>query len=141
MNKISMKSKFPRNEAGWRKVLSQEQFRILRMKGTEIAFTGKYWNHHETGVYCCAGCGQPLFSSDSKFESGTGWPSFLEPISKDAISLVEDRSLSMVRTEIHCSRCGGHLGHLFNDGPAPNRLRYCSNSPALAFQKQGKQRR
>jgi peptide-methionine (R)-S-oxide reductase len=112
--------------------LTKEQYCILYDKGTEAPFTGKYWDNHEPGVYKCAGCGQPLFKSDTKYDSGTGWPSFFEPI-PGAISGVEDKSYGMVRTEVVCNRCGGHIGHVFDDGPKPTGLRFCTNSGALDF--------
>jgi peptide-methionine (R)-S-oxide reductase len=117
----------------WKKVLTPEEYYILREAGTERAFTGKYWNNHEKGTYVCAADGNPLFSSDTKFESGTGWPSFWQPISKSAVETKSDRTFYMTRTEVLCSRCGGHLGHVFDDGPAPTHLRYCMNSAALKF--------
>jgi peptide methionine sulfoxide reductase msrA/msrB len=121
----------PKTDAEWRKRLAPEEYAVLRRKGTEPAFTGKYWNTKEKGVYRCAGCGQPLFQSDDKFESGTGWPSFWEPYNPKSVIDKPDNGHSMRRTEVLCSRCGGHLGHVFNDGPAPTGLRYCINSAAL----------
>ena len=121
----------PRTEAEWRERLTSEQFEVLRNKGTERAFTGEYAFSKEDGVYRCAGCGAELFSSDTKYESGTGWPSFWQPIESDAVELHEDKSLFMRRTEVSCARCGGHLGHVFNDGPRPTGERYCMNSVSL----------
>jgi peptide-methionine (R)-S-oxide reductase len=117
----------------WRKTLTTEQYRILRKKGTEFAFRNAYWDNHRKGTYVCAGCANELFTSDRKFESGTGWPSFWEAIGPGAVETETDRSQGMVRTEVRCARCGGHLGHLFEDGPAPTGLRYCMNSGSLSF--------
>jgi len=126
----------PDSEGEWKERLSQEQFYVLRKKGTERAFTGAYWKNKEEGIYVCAGCGQTLFSSDAKFDSGTGWPSFWEPADESHVATESDDSLLMQRTEVLCSRCGGHLGHVFDDGPKPTGLRYCINSAALKFEKE-----
>jgi peptide-methionine (R)-S-oxide reductase len=119
----------------WKKSLTGEQYRVLRQKGTERAFTGSYWDNHEKGTYYCAGCHQPLFASDTKFESGTGWPSFYQPMVPNAVKVESDASYGMVRDEVVCSRCGGHLGHVFPDGPRPTGLRYCMNSVSMTFEK------
>jgi peptide-methionine (R)-S-oxide reductase len=124
-----------KTDAQWREELTPEQYQVLRKAGTERAFTGKYWNNHEDGVYRCAGCGAELFGSDTKFESGSGWPSFTEPKVAEAVTLKRDVSHGMVRTEVECARCGGHLGHVFDDGPRDaGGLRFCMNSCAMDFQ-------
>ena len=136
MTSVHIQPKIQKSEGEWKKELSPEQFHVLREKGTERAFTGKYWNNHEKGVYYCAACKQKLFSSETKYESGTGWPSFYKPVSDSAVSILIDRSAGMVREEVVCSNCGGHLGHVFSDGPKPTGLRYCLNSVSLDFKKE-----
>ncbi len=121
--------------AEWKQQLNQMEYYVLREEGTERAFSGDLWNNHEKGTFICAACGLPLFSSDTKFESGTGWPSFYQPVSKDNVREVTDGSLGMARTEVECARCGGHQGHVFDDGPQPTGLRYCINSVSLDFVK------
>ena len=123
--------KITKTDEEWKKILTPEQYRVLRKKGTEPAFTGKYHANHEKGIYVCAACGLPLFSSETKFDSGTGWPSFWQPIDPSHVETETDRSLFMARSEVHCARCGGHLGHVFPDGPGATGERYCINSLAL----------
>ncbi|MCB9672521.1 MAG: peptide-methionine (R)-S-oxide reductase MsrB [Alphaproteobacteria bacterium] len=120
-----------KSDEAWKEALSAEEYRILRQAGTERAFTGKYWDDHAPGVYVCAGCGLELFSSTDKFDSGTGWPSFSKPMASDRVDEHSDVSYGMVRTEVACARCGGHLGHVFPDGPRPTGLRYCINGNVL----------
>lgn len=136
-NNSAAKQKMQKSEAEWRQLLTPEQYHILREKGTERAFTGALVNNHADGLYHCGACNAPLFASDTKFESGSGWPSFFQPISPDAVDVHEDNSHGMRRIEVTCAACGSHLGHLFPDGPRPTGQRYCINSASLAFERDG----
>jgi len=129
--------KITKTEEQWRAELAPEAYEVLRHGATERPFTGAYVHNHEDGAYRCAGCGAELFGSDTKFESGTGWPSFTEPANAANVELIEDRSHGMIRTEVRCANCGGHLGHIFDDGPGPTGQRWCMNSCALAFEPEG----
>jgi peptide-methionine (R)-S-oxide reductase len=130
-----MAKKVVKSEDDWRRELTPEQFAVCRQKGTERAFTGRFWDHHEDGVYRCSACGEPLFDSATKFDSGTGWPSFWQPVDESRIETEDDTSHGMRRTEVTCAACGAHLGHVFPDGPRPTGLRYCINSVSLDFDK------
>ena len=131
----SMSDKVEKTDAEWKKILDPEQFNILREKGTEMPYSGKYYLHKEKGIYLCSGCGNELFKSDTKFDAGCGWPSFSDVIDSSKVVYTKDKTLGMNRTEITCAKCGGHLGHVFDDGPAPTGLRYCINSVSIEFKK------
>jgi peptide-methionine (R)-S-oxide reductase len=133
-NFVPSQSKIEKSDAEWRKELTPEQYHVLREKGTERPFTGALVNNHADGYYHCAACDAPLFKSDTKFESGSGWPSFFDPITPGAVELHEDRTFGMKRVEVTCAKCGGHLGHVFPDGPGPTGQRYCINSASLKFE-------
>ncbi len=134
-SKNTKKFEVTRTEAEWRKMLTPEQYHVTREQGTEAPFDNAYNNNHEKGIYSCVGCGLQLFTSENKFESGTGWPSFYKPLVKKNVEVSKDDAYGMERDEVHCARCGSHLGHVFHDGPKPTGLRYCMNSASMKFQK------
>ncbi len=137
INKMSTENKVVKSEDEWKKVLSPEQYNVLREKGTERPFSGKYYLETKKGIYVCAACGAELFRSDKKFDAGCGWPSFSDVMDSSKVVYTKDKSLGMIRTEITCARCGGHLGHVFDDGPAPTGLRYCINSVSIELKPEG----
>lgn len=136
-----MSPKITKTDEEWKKQLTPEQYEVLRQKGTERAFTGAYWNTKDKGEYRCVGCGELLFASDTKFDSGCGWPSFYAPAASNVVAEAVDNSHFMKRTEVLCSKCGGHLGHVFDDGPNPTGLRYCINSAAIQFEAESKEKK